>query len=299
MKKVVMYLLFIFVIILAGCSSPTEGSSSNALADKEEPSTQVEWGSILSNISGNDIEEIAWPFGSKENPSVETVVEILHYAAEHQLPPTTKFGNTLWTLWIYTDSKNGDKLNPNNLIILEAGIESPVVRVSGGTNLPENEAFFSDEGLYNLLRTIMDSPDDIDEVARNEYLDDINCYIEDEARRIDSSLNIELSTFKRLVDRADIDTYVYTIGTVMTTEPAENITNYIAGGGYIDSRLRLHPDGDATMSNMLVINKIPVGYVSWDCLEATNYFKYFKSNQEILDSIKGTQQWYLPMAHAK
>ena len=79
---------------------------------------------------------------------------------------------------------------------------------------------------------------------------------------------MELLSLEKSLDRSDIGVEVYTVGTVWTSDSPEELLPSMAGGAYFDSKLRLHPDGNSSRSNMLVFDGTPVGFLNWEALEA-------------------------------
>ena len=146
--------------------------------------------------------------------------------------------------------------------------------------LPDGIFYAEDSTLYWMVRSINDTGISIDENALLAYRDTCEAYIADEQSKCGySAVVVELLSLKECADRNDIGVEVYVIGTVWTSNSPEELLESWAGGGYFDGELRLHlDDGNSAMFNMLVVDRTPVGFLSWDGIDATKSQKFNSIN---------------------
>lgn len=57
------------------------------------------------------------------------------------------------------------------------------------------------------------------------------------------------------------------------------------------SLLRLHPDGNSVRSTMLVINGTPVGFLSWEALDAIES-QDISSSEDVMDILSQGKDWF-------
>ena len=93
------------------------------------------------------------------------------------------------------------------------------------------------------------------------------------------------------MNRSDIGVAAYSIGTVLTADSPQELMQYMAGGAYFDSLLRLHPDGNSARSTMLVINGTPVGFLSWEALDAIES-QDISSSEDVMDILSQGKEWF-------
>ena len=285
----------LFCISLAGCRAEAPGKGTEEeTADADQTVTssnsdqeeQVSWESFLASIQAEDIGYPSWSI-NRTNPTDEELAQYLQNAASRQTDYSAdRFGDIVWTLYMYVDAPQEDALDEKHQLNLEAGFQENLVGIWGGSALPDGKIYVDDSELYWLVRTINDSDAHIDEDALSAYQATIEQYIGYEQSRINNpAITVELLSVKERFERSDIGVEVYSIGTVWTSDTPEALLKSMAGGAYIDSELRLHPDGNSSLSYMLVIDKTPVGFLSWEVLEEIES-QDFTSGEELLNSIK-------------
>lgn len=286
----------LFCISLAGCRAEAPGKGmEEETADAGQTVTgsnsnheeeQVSWESFLASIQAEDIGYPSWSI-NRANPIDEELAQYLQNAASCQTDLSAdRFGDIIWTLYMYVDAPPEDELDPKHQLSLEAGFQENLVGIWGGSALPDGKIYVDDSELYWLARTINDSDAHIDEDALSAYQATIDQYIAEEQSRIhDPAITAELLSVKECFEQSDIGVEVYSIGTVWTSDSPEALLKSMAGGAYIDSELRLHPDGNSSMSYMLVIDKTPVGFLSREALEEIESQGH-TSGEELLNSIK-------------
>lgn len=304
-KKCFTFLVaLLFCISLAGCRAEAPGKGmEEETADADQTVTgsnsdqeeQVSWESFLASIQVEDIGYPSWSI-NRTNPTDEELAQYLQNAASRQTDYSAdRFGDIVWTLYMYVDAPQEDALDEKHQLNLEAGFQENLVGIWGGSALPDGKIYVDDSELYWLVRTINDSDAHIDEDALSAYQAAIDQYIVEEQICIhDPSITAELLSVKECFERSDIGVEVYSIGTVWTSDSPEALLKGMAGGAYIDSELRLHPDGNSSMSYMLVINKTPVGFLSWEVLEEIES-QDFASGEELLNSIKANTGGFRPI----
>lgn len=281
---------------LTSCSTetlPAPASSEEAVNSKEDP---MSWGSLLSSIQGEDIGYPSWSI-YRENPTNEELAQYLQNAATHQSYSSEEaFGDTIWALYLYVDAPPDDELDHTHELSLCAGLQENIVCIWGGDAFPKGKCYIVDSDLYWLIRSINDSNSSIDEATLSTCQDAINKYIANEQNQCGNpDISVELLSLEKQFSRSNIGVDVYTIGTVWTSESPEELLKYMTGGGYFDSQLRLHPDGNSVKSNMLLINEKPVGFISWDALSEIESRQDFSSGEALLESIKSNKAWFTPI----
>lgn len=292
-KKAFLSFFFLLCFTLASCSSTEVKPSPTKDTDEINGEQSVSWSSYLSSIQEEDIGYPGWPMG-QEKLTNDELAQLLRNTAPRQTDSSEEaFGNIIWTLSMYVDAPPDDKLNQENELRLSAGLQENLVCIWGGNAFPNGKFYVEDNELYWIVRSINDTDSSIDEVVLSTYQNVIEQYIAEEQSHIENSaITVELLSVKEQIDINDIGVKVYTIGTVWTSDSPEELFKCMAGGGYIDSELRLHPDGNSSKPNLLVIDGTAMGYLSWGCLEETNMLQDFNSSEELLNGIQDVKQWF-------
>lgn len=146
--------------------------------------------------------------------------------------------------------------------------------------------------LYWMVRSINDYETSIEEPALSAYQDTIEAYIAEEQGKCGNpAVKVELLSIEERMNRSDIGVAAYSIGTVLTADSPQELMQYMAGGAYFDSLLRLHPDGNSARSTMLVINGTPVGFLSWEALDAIES-QDISSSEDVMDILSQGKDWF-------
>ena len=202
------------------------------------------------------------------------------------------FGESIWTLEMYVDTPPEDEWDYDHILNLSAGFQENLVRISGGDALPDGIFYVEDDQLYWMVRSINDYETSIEESALSAYQDTIEAYIAEEQGKCGNpAVKVELLSIEERMNRSDIGVAAYSIGTVLTADSPQELMQYMAGGAYFDSLLRLHPDGNSVRSTMLVINGTPVGFLNWEALDAIES-QDISSSEDVMDILSQGKDWF-------
>ena len=201
----------------------------------------------LDNLTAEDIGYVSW-YGSNEPPSAEELAELLRQAAEHPIAHDSLTLNgsatdVVWTLDCYLAPKDQETYSGDDALYLQAGLEENVVEVFGGANLPGGRLHLESEALYQLLRTSLDTPDDIDQEAYAACKALTDAYYDARLAQVSADggfVGWELTGFREADDEAALDARAYAISAAFYTDPPEGALRLLAGGMYADSSLRAH-----------------------------------------------------------
>ncbi len=276
---------FFICFALVGCSFNTQ-------TDTQSNKGSVVWETFLSSIQGGDIRNPSWSI-YRENPTNDEIAQYLRDSAACQTNSSDEtFGSHIWTLDMYVNAPSEDEWDYDHILILSAGFQEDLVRISGGDALPEGIFYVEDSELYWMVRCINDYETSIDASALSTYQNIIEAYIAEEKIKYDNpAVKVDLVSLKERINRSDIGVVAYSIGIVLTSDTLEDLMLYMAGGAYFDSLLRLHPDGNSARSTMLVINGTPVGFLSWEALDAIED-KDIRSSEEVMNILSQGKDWF-------
>ena len=201
----------------------------------------------LANLTAEDIRYVSW-YGSNEPPTAEELAELLRQAAEHPVDHDSLTLNgsatdVVWTLDCYLAPKDQETYSGDDALYLQAGLEENVVEVFGGANLPGGRLHLESEALYQLLRTSLDTPDDIDQEAYAACKALTDAYYDARLAQVSADggfVGWELTGFREADDEAALDARAYAISAAFYTDPPEGALRLLAGGMYVDSSLRAH-----------------------------------------------------------
>lgn len=201
----------------------------------------------LANLTAEDIGYVSW-YGSNEPPTAEELAELLRQAAEHPIDHDSLTLNgsatdVVWTLDCYLAPKDQETYSGDDALYLQAGLEENVVEVFGGANLPGGRLHLEREALYQLLRTSLDTPDDIDQEAYAACKALTDAYYDARLAQVSADggfVGWELTGFREADDEAALDARAYAISAAFYTDPPEGALHLLAGGMYVDSSLRAH-----------------------------------------------------------
>ena len=201
----------------------------------------------LANLTAEDIRYVSW-YGSNEPPTAEELAELLRQAAEHPVDHDSLTLNgsatdVVWTLDCYLAPKDQETYSGDDALYLQAGLEENVVEVFGGANLPGGRLHLESEALYQLLRTSLDTPDDIDQEAYAACKALTDAYYDARLAQVSADggfVGWELTGFREADEEAALDARAYAISAAFYTDPPEGALRLLAGGMYADSSLRAH-----------------------------------------------------------
>lgn len=201
----------------------------------------------LDNLTAEDIGYVSW-YGSNEPPTAEELAELLRQAAEHPIDHDSLTLNgsatdVVWTLDCYLAPKDQETYSGDDALYLQAGLEENVVEVFGGANLPGGRLHLESEALYQLLRTSLDTPDDIDQEAYAACKALTDAYYDARLAQVSADggfVGWELTGFREADEEAALDARAYAISAAFYTDPPEGALRLLAGGMYVDSSLRAH-----------------------------------------------------------
>ncbi len=200
----------------------------------------------LSGLKAGDISSINWPVGREEQPTVQEVVSLLNSAAANILDeePEGAAIPLLWSLSLELPPNKWSIIDTR--ITLEAGLTESLVKITGSDALPVDTVWVEDEGLYQLVRTCMDTPDGpIDRAALAKYQDTVDAELAKLPHLPSGSsftVQQKLNAFYLLAENKAIDAQIYVVDILRATDPAEKSYVLLAGGQYVDSRLHIHGD---------------------------------------------------------
>ncbi len=201
----------------------------------------------LANLTAEDIGYVSW-YGSNEPPTAEELAELLRQAAEHPIDHDSLTLNgsatdVVWTLDCYLAPKDQETYSGDDALYLQAGLEENVVEVFGGANLPGGRLHLESEALYQLLRTSLDTPDDIDQESYAACKALTDAYYDARLAQVSADggfVGWELTGFREADEEAALDARAYAISAAFYTDPPEGALHLLAGGMYVDSSLRAH-----------------------------------------------------------
>lgn len=281
--RISLLLALIFVFSPVGCARKT--NETEARTDTLE--------SLLLDLNGEDIGCIQWLIDIENRPSAGEVATIINSAMAHTVDrePMTPDGSetdVVWGLDIFIGDPNADGWSGDDAFHLYAGLTENLVEVFGGDNLPDGRIWVEDKALYQLIRTMMDTPDgEIDQRAYEAYKDSVDSYLAQAPDYVDGvTARRELIGFTLEAENEKLGAEVYTINDVCIVDPPEKAPQLLAGGAYVDSRLRIHGDGEAEQNNLVVVDGQPVGFVSWEFLNHGG-LDQFSAKEELIAAVQG------------
>ena len=177
------------------------------------------------------------------------------------------------------------------------------MEVHGLEPLTDGRVFLRNDALYQLVRTNMDNPEDanpqethIDEAVYQQYQRNIQGYLEDADQQFsypDVAYQRKLTDVSLYAESDFLQVKIYCIGTVVTTEPPEAAASLIAGGGFVDSALQLHEDGNGSDNFMVCADGHCVGFVGWEFAEQLDAFQ---TQEELVAAVESQGRMFPPEA---
>ena len=243
----------------------------------------------LSGLKAKDISHVNWPIEREDQPTEQAVISLLNSAAAHILDeePQDAAVPLLWSLSLELPPNEWSIIDTR--ICLEAGLTQNLVKITGSDALPVDTVWVEDEGLYQLVRTCMDTPDGpIDRAALAKYQDTVDAELAKLPHLSSGSsftVQQKLNAFYLLTENQALGAEVYIADILRTTDPAEKSYVLLAGGQYVDSRLRIH--GVTEGGCLIVVEGQTMGFYSREWVEMdTQNLTTFSTQAELLAALK-------------
>lgn len=303
-----MALLLAFLVLagaLSGCGQRGEETAENtppqdALPDGGAVSQPETWETFLKNLEGDDIALVDWLVDVENKPSGDEVAALLRAAAAHPAdrdgtPPDGSSGVS-WSLTVYIGDPGSESYDWDNALRLTAfSQEENLVEIRGGDHLPQGHAWVEDAPLYQLVRTMMDTPDgEIDQAAYELYKAEVDGYLADLPAyysTIDADIHRELTRFSLEAESERLNAQLYLIGCVCIVDPPEKAGQLLAGGAYIDSQMRVAEDGNGAYNILVAVDGRAVGFTGWESLEYGS-LDQFETKEELIETVERGRLWY-------
>ena len=269
--------------LLAACGPEAPAPSETAPPPETAPAEPVqnsdELLALLEDLEAEDISFISWP-GSGKGPSAEELAGLLRQAAGHPIDHAglTLNGSTadvVWTLDCYLDPQGQGTYSEDDALYLWAGLEENVVEVFGGANLPGGRLHLESEALYQLIRTSLDTPEELLAAPASyaPYQEAIAAHLDQVCA---SSWDGRYTSWD-IVEFAREDGWlgftdgsrleIYWVKSAFRTNPPEDAVQLLAGGMYVDSQLRAFGLDAAPLLVVAVPPEgapYPLAFVPWD-----------------------------------
>ena len=290
------------VLVLAGCvwtfgpadpvETPAATPDTTAQTPDGEPLLRY-----LQELQGGDIGHLMWTGFAESKPSEDEVAAAVRNAAQHPVAHDTltlngSYSDSVWALDLYVGERDAPGWDGEDALHFYAGLEEDIVRVFGGGHLPEGAVFLEDETLYQLIRTSLDTPEGdrsltVDEKAYATYGGAVEDYLVRVPDIEGVTVRRELTGFF-LADGSDrLNAEVYCICDVCVVDPPEKAMLLLAGGAYVDSRLRIH--GYSGQNYLVTVDGAPVGFASWESAdpEMGRGLDAYASKEALIAAVKG------------
>lgn len=279
MKRYIPILLIL--CLLAGCAgraghgpAPTETPAAMVAPVPTESSLpEPDWEAVLTDLRPEDIRQVS-ARSENEALSLEKTAALLRGAADHaveheDLTMNGSDTDIVWSLRVYLNSEDGDERE----LTLYAGLEENLVELSAGEL---GRLHVMDEGLYQLVRTSMDWEGIINDTWYERYKDLVDGYFDARMAGLNEFVkemggseryaSWELTEFIGYAGTSkveDLGVTLFRMNAAYRTEVPEDAVHMIAGGAYVDSRLRIHmPAGlDGESVYLMDIDGQAVGFV--------------------------------------
>lgn len=314
MKKHLLSLSILLAVLLTACGGePSEPAAPQAPVGNPsilEPSIQPEsppasaagaktLEELLSVIREEDVACVSWLVDTTANPrpSNSEVTALLRNAADHltrdhqALTVNGSDTDVIWSLDIYLGDPDAGGWSGDDALYLFAGLAENVVEIFGGANLPEGRVWAEDEALYQMVRTSMDTSDgEIDQEAYERYkpyVDQFLASLDDYSGWPDAGVTVrrELTGFHAEIRDDRLGAALYPIGYAAIVNPPERAPLLLAGGAFVDSRLRLHEDGSGTQGVLVTVDGEAVGFVYYDFLGEDSLDGY-ETKEALIEAVR-------------
>lgn len=309
MRRSMVFLLALLLLagVLSGCGgrdpAPAEDPPpEEALPDDTAVPQPETLEAFLANLKGEDIAHVSWFMHQESQPSNEEIALLLNAAAAHTVEHGEMTGNgsetdVIWSLDIYIGDPNAGGWSSDDALHLFANQEENIVEVFGGSNLPDGTLWVEDAPLYQLVRTVNDTPDsEIDQAAYEVYRTEVDGYLADMPAYysgIGADVHRELTGFTLAERNERLDAEVYRIACVCIVDPPETgkVMQLLAGGAYIDSQMRVHEDGNGVNNLLVAVDGQPIGFTGWENLEYGS-LDFFETREALIEAVRSEKTWY-------
>lgn len=249
---------------------------------------------FLADLKGTEIAHVDWLIDIENKPSAQEVAALLNAAAAHTVDRSGEI-DAIWSLFIYLDGSDAEGYSSDDGLCLSAGLEENLVEIFGGVDLPGGRIWVEDEPLYQLVRTMMDTPDgEIDQAAYARYQTEVDGYLADLPEfysTVDAGIHRELTRFSLKAESQRLNAQVYVIGCVCIVEPPEKAPQLLAGGAFVDSRMRVHEDGSSVNDLLVAVDGRAVGFTWWENLEYGS-LDQFADKEELIEAVQSGKSWF-------
>lgn len=271
MKKYVSILLSL--CLLAGCKAPAGASPRPAESavvtespvhiSEAGPTPEPDWEGMMARLEPGDIQSI-FAYVPGKVFLAEDLAPLIRRAMVH---PVENYGEDWEAIWDLPFTLTADRQ-----MTLYAGLEENIVCLS----LPGKTLWVEDEALYQFVRTSMDRDEVINDYWYEKYRDLVDGYFDARVAEINGRAaegepgwqysGWELTEFLGYAGTSkveDLGVTLFRMNAAYLTDPAEDAVHMLAGGAYVDSRLRVHaPSGwDGGNVYLMVVDNEAVGFV--------------------------------------
>lgn len=309
MRRSMVFLLALLLLagVLSGCGgrdpAPAEDPPpEEALPDDTAVPQPETLEAFLANLKGEDIAHVSWFMHQESQPSNEEIALLLNAAAAHTVEHGEMTGNgsetdVIWSLDIYIGDPNAGGWSSDDALHLFANQDENIVEIFGGANLPKGTVWVEDGPLYQMVRTVNDSPDgEIDHAAYARYKTEVDGYLSDMPvyySTMDADIHRELTGFSLKAENERLNAEIYCISCVCIVDPPEtqNVLRLMAGGSYIDSQMRVHEDGNGVNNLLVAVDGRAVGFINWENLEYGS-MDQFETKEALIEAVQNDSPWF-------
>ncbi len=250
--------------------APTSDAPAESTPPAPEASGRAEAGSLSGLLAGLTAEDGGHVSGS--SVPAEELISLLHEAVKNPVEHDSLTLNgsdtdVVWSVAFYPGRGEGPWFGDDGLYLF-AGLEENVVEVFGGENLPDGTLYLKDEALYQCVRTGNDREGYINETWYERCRDWVDGYYDQRLEELRDAgyASWELTEFMGVLGTTKEDgrgAVAFRMQAAFRTDPPELAPHRIAGGAYVDSRLRVH-GLDWQSVYLVTLNGEPVGVAFGD-----------------------------------
>lgn len=276
-------------LLLCGCASQKIVPAASSVTPDDN--TEMSLVQLLSELGEEEIGAIQWLIEREDRPDKAEMADLLNEAAENTIDhdPMTLNGSwtdIIWSLDIFIGDEDAPVWFGEDMLHLYAGLEEDRVEILAGANLTGERIVVESPELYQIVRTSMDTPPkDIDMAVYEAYQETIDRkFLAPRDYGDDITATAELTALYLASEKAEWGVKVYCVGTAVTVDPPEKAPLFLAGGAYVDSRLRIH--GVNWQNHLVTADGESVGLCSWESVMPEALARY-ESGEAFLAHIAG------------